>query len=234
MKKIAKILVGILLLIASIALISQLSDKKIGTRTGPTKLTSLSDVNVTSVSDGQSVVWDNATSRWINGSPSVDLSGYLSTTTAASTYYLQTNPAGYITSSALTPYLSTTTAATLYISSSSVDTLTNKRITPRVGSLTASTSLTIDSDLYDQFYLTAVTATTTFANPAGTPTSGQRLIVGITASTTAQGLVFGTNFATSTDLALPNTTVANKTMYLGFIWNVVKSKWILMALLNNI
>jgi hypothetical protein len=42
------------------------------------------------------------------------LNAKLSTTTAASTYYLQSNPSGYITSSALTPYLTTTTAASTY------------------------------------------------------------------------------------------------------------------------
>ncbi len=42
------------------------------------------------------------------------LDAKLSTTTAASTYYLQSNPASYITASALTPYLTTTTAASTY------------------------------------------------------------------------------------------------------------------------
>ena len=42
------------------------------------------------------------------------LTPYLSTTSAASTYYLQSNPSGYITNSALLPYLSTTSAASTY------------------------------------------------------------------------------------------------------------------------
>jgi hypothetical protein len=46
-------------------------------------------------------------------------SNYLTTATAASTYYLQTNPAGYITSSALTPYLTSATAASTYFTISS-------------------------------------------------------------------------------------------------------------------
>ena len=44
----------------------------------------------------------------------LSLNGYLTTTTAASTYYLQSNPSSYITSSALVPYLTTTTAASTY------------------------------------------------------------------------------------------------------------------------
>jgi len=42
------------------------------------------------------------------------LNAKLSTTTAASTYYLQTNPSSYITASSLVPYLTTTTAASTY------------------------------------------------------------------------------------------------------------------------
>jgi len=42
------------------------------------------------------------------------LNAKLDSTTAASTYYLQTNPSGFITSSALSPYLTTATAASTY------------------------------------------------------------------------------------------------------------------------
>jgi hypothetical protein len=42
------------------------------------------------------------------------MSSYLTTSAAASTYYLQTNPSGFITSSALTPYLLSSTAASTY------------------------------------------------------------------------------------------------------------------------
>lgn len=287
MKKRFKVLI-VSLSILFIAIIGFAIDKKytneiintpIGSRTGPTKLGSLSDVNITSPSAGQALIWDATTTDWINGSVSQDLSGYLSTTTASTTYaklsgavftgaISATNLSGTNTGNESTSTIGTliegSTATTSpadtdkFAFSSTIlrhitwanikaslktyfdpltTTLTNKRITPRVGSLTASTTLTIDSDLYDAFYLTEVTATTTFSAPSGTPTSGQRLILGITASSTAQGLIWATStnsFATSSDLALPSTTVANKTMYLGFIWNSVKAKWILLALLNNI
>ena len=42
------------------------------------------------------------------------LNAKLDSTTAASTYYLQTNPSGFITSSALSPYLTTASAASTY------------------------------------------------------------------------------------------------------------------------
>lgn len=59
-------------------------DTRIGARTGPTQFKDLSDVVINSVSGGQSVIWNATTSKWVNGSVSVG--GYLSTTTAASTY----------------------------------------------------------------------------------------------------------------------------------------------------
>lgn len=112
-------------------------------------------------------------------------------------------------------------------------TFTNKRITPRIGSIATTTSLTIDSDIYDQYYITGLEATTTI-EVSGTPTNGQKLVLGIKASSTAQGLTFSTSsFATSSDLDLPAATTANKTMYLGFIWSSLTSKWNFIALLNN-
>lgn len=127
---------------------------------------------------------------------------------------------------AITSYISTVTA-----------TFTNKRITPRVGTIATSTSLTIDSDSYDQYNVTALAAALTVNAPSGSPTPGQKLILGITSDATPRALTFATSsnaFAFSSDLAAPTTTVASKTMYLGFIWNSTASKWILMALLNNI
>jgi hypothetical protein len=44
----------------------------------------------------------------------VNLSAYLTTSAAASTYYPLTNPSGYITSSSLSPYLLSSTAASTY------------------------------------------------------------------------------------------------------------------------
>jgi hypothetical protein len=49
-----------------------------------------------------------------SGNLSIDLSAYLTTSTAASTYYPLTNPSAFITASALTPYLTTSTASATY------------------------------------------------------------------------------------------------------------------------
>lgn len=214
MKKITKILIGILAIIL-LSFVCFAIDKKyhnsiVGSRT---------DSGITIWGD---IIGDISEQTDIATYIASSTEGFIATTTG--------NWLGTWRGYADTDFLSSTTD---YVSPDSVDTLTNKTLVPRIGSLTASTTLTIDSDLYDQFYLTEMTATTTIA-VSGTPENGQKLILGITASTTAQGLVWADNFATSTDLDLPATTVAEKTMFLEFIWNSVKSKWILLALLNNI
>lgn len=58
-----------------------------------------------------------ATEAWVDAQGYLQagaLTGYLLSSTAASTYYLQTNPSGFITSSALSPYLLSSTAASTY------------------------------------------------------------------------------------------------------------------------
>lgn len=68
-------------------------------------------------------------------------SQYLTTTTAASTYYLQSNPANYITSSALTPYLTTTTAAsTYYLQTNPAGYITSSALSPYLTSATAAST----------------------------------------------------------------------------------------------
>lgn len=72
-----------------------------------------------------SVVWNNGTSTYnslyypLSSNPagyltSAALSPYLTISSAATTYYPLTNPNGYITASALTPYLTTALAASTY------------------------------------------------------------------------------------------------------------------------
>jgi hypothetical protein len=72
-----------------------------------------------------SVVWNNGTSTYnslyypLSSNPagyltSAALSTYLTISAAASTYYPLTNPAGYITSAALSPYLTIASASSTY------------------------------------------------------------------------------------------------------------------------
>ena len=104
-----------------------------------------------------------------------------------------------------------------------------------VTTTTASTAtLTPNVDAADTFTITAQAVGLSVANPTGTPVNGQKMIIRIDDNGTARAITWsGTQYRASTDLALPTTTIATKTMYLGFIWNSTDTKWDLIAFLNN-
>lgn len=112
---------------------------------------------------------------------------------------------------------------------SSTSTLTNKRITKRVVSLTDAATVTPDADTTDVGVLTSLSQTTTFANPTGTPTSEQVLVIKVK-STTTRSVSFGANFRASANVSLPTaTTGSSKTDRWMFCWNNADSKWDIMA-----
>jgi len=109
-----------------------------------------------------------------------------------------------------------------------------KRLNPTTTTTASTATLTPDISAGDQFTITAQAAALSVANPTGTPVNGQKMMIRIKDNGTARAITWsGTQYRASSDLALPTTTVINKTMYLGFIWNSTDSKWDLLALLNN-
>lgn len=112
-------------------------------------------------------------------------------------------------------------------------TLTSKRITKRVGTETSSATSTATGDSVDMWTITALAAADAIAAPTGTPTDGQTLIYRIKDNGTARALTWNAIFRASSDLSLPTTTVISKTLYVGFIYNAVDSKWDLILVLNN-
>lgn len=109
-------------------------------------------------------------------------------------------------------------------------TLANKRITPRAYNTTSTSTLTPETDTYDYFELTAQAANLTIANASTTtPTRGEKMVIAITPDATPRTLSFGTNYVAKGGIALPTTTVASKTLTLGFIYNGGLAKWVLVA-----
>jgi len=107
--------------------------------------------------------------------------------------------------------------------------------TTPITTTTASTAtLTPNVDAANTFTITAQAASLSIANPTGTPVNGQKMIIRIKDNGTARAITFsGTQYRASSDLAFPTTTIVNKTLYMGFIWNSTDSKWDMLALLNN-
>ena len=114
------------------------------------------------------------------------------------------------------------TGVTALLTASGTTTLTNKRITPRVVTATDDASAVIDSDITDQYQLTAIANATEFT-VTGTPTNGQKLIIRLKDAGVAKALTW-TGF-TAIGCTAPTTTVASKTHYIGAIYNSATPTW---------
>lgn len=104
----------------------------------------------------------------------------------------------------------------------------------RVATGASFTGLTVDVGTTDMQTVTAQAGTLTINAPSGTPSDGQGLTYRIKDNGTARSLVWNANFRPSTELILPGTTAAGKTMYVGFAYNAADAKWDLIATLNGI
>lgn len=96
-------------------------------------------------------------------------------------------------------------------------------LNPQVQSVSSSATVTPVST-NDLVKITAQAVGLTLANPTGTFTEGQALMIRIKDSGTAQTIAFGTNYR-AVGVTLPTTTVISKTMYLGIIYNSTDSKF---------
>ena len=93
----------------------------------------------------------------------------------------------------------------------------------RVQSVTSSATVTPVST-NDLVKITSQAVGLTLANPTGTFTEGQALMIRIKDNGTAQTIAFDTNYR-AIGVTLPTTTVISKTMYLGIIYNSTDAKW---------
>lgn len=122
----------------------------------------------------------------------------------------------------------TTTITTADINGGTVDgtTIATSRINPRIVTTTDDATAVIDTDVTDQYQLTAIANATEFT-VTGTPVAGQKLIVRIKDAGVAKGLTW-TGF-TNRGATAPTTTVAGKTHYIGCIYNATASTWDVVA-----
>jgi len=94
---------------------------------------------------------------------------------------------------------------------------------PRVQSVTSSATVTPTST-NDLVKITAQAAGLTIANPTGTMSEGQAMIIRIKDNGTAQTIAFGTNYR-AIGVTLPTTTTISKTIYIGLVWNDTDTKF---------
>jgi hypothetical protein len=115
-------------------------------------------------------------------------------------------------------------------------TIGTTRINPRVTNLTSSATITPPSDTADQYSVTALATAATIAIPSGTPVAGQKLTLRIKDDGTARALTWTTSAGGYRVIGttLPTTTVANKVLYVGCIYNATESYWDVVSVAQQV
>ena len=110
------------------------------------------------------------------------------------------------------------------------NTITGK-IAPRAVVISNAASITINSDTTDLYEVTALAVPLTINIPTGNVTDGQKLLIKLKDSGSAQTLTW--NVATKgfriIGTTLPTTTTASKITYVGSIYNSTDSYWDVIA-----
>ena len=115
-----------------------------------------------------------------------------------------------------------------YATPAGTETLTNKRITKRKQTVVSASTVTPSWDDDDIVTITAQAVGLTLANPTGTPTDGQAIIVRILDNGTGRTIAYGAAYR-AIGVTLLTTTTASKTSYLGGFWNAADSKFDITA-----
>lgn len=76
----------------------------------------------------------------------------------------------------------------------------------------------------DLVVITAQAVALTLANPTGVAAQGQSLIIRIKDDGNSHAIAYGTQYR-AIGVTLPVATVASKTLYLGFIYNLQDNTW---------
>ena len=113
------------------------------------------------------------------------------------------------------------------------ETFTNKRINPRTSTATSVSTLTPDISSFDQYNLTAQASGLAIDAPIGTPVDGNRLTFRILDNGTPQALSWNGTY-TAIGVPLPATTVANKMLYVGCIYNSTNTRWDVVAISTQV
>lgn len=119
-----------------------------------------------------------------------------------------------------------------FVTGAGTATLTNKRLDPRVSSAASLASITPDIASFDQYCLTAQAASLVINAPIGTPVDGNKLIFRLLDNGAPRTITWN---ATYTPIAtnLPTATTANKTTYVGCIYNANNTRWDVLTVLTQ-
>jgi hypothetical protein len=137
-----------------------------------------------------------------------------------------TSLTGILVGNGTSAFTTVTAPSGAIVGDTDTQTLTNKRRVQRVVTLVDAATVTINADTTDEGILTTLSQATLIANPSGTPTDGQEIILRIK-SGSARALTWGSEFRAGSDLTpLPATTTGgSKTDYYFLIRDQADTKW---------
>lgn len=100
----------------------------------------------------------------------------------------------------------------------------NNPLISRVQSVTSAATVTPNADEDDGVKITAQAEALLLANPSGTPSEMQGIVIRIKDNGTARAITYGNQYR-EIGTTLPTTTVISKTIYLAIVWNATDSFW---------
>lgn len=105
---------------------------------------------------------------------------------------------------------------------------------PRIKKHGSLPNYTFNVNTDDVLVLTSQTSDIYFGNPTGTPADFQELIISITSDSSVHVIGFSaSSFRFSSSLPNPAATIASKTIYFIFKYNLSATKWDCITILNN-
>lgn len=94
----------------------------------------------------------------------------------------------------------------------------------RVQSVVSAATVTPNADTDDGVKITAQAEALILANPSGTPTEMQGIVIRIKDNGTARAITYGDKYRVI-GTTLPTTTVINKTIYIAILYNLTDEEW---------
>lgn len=110
------------------------------------------------------------------------------------------------------------------VSASSYTTFTNKRWTTRTSDVTSASTVTPNANADEVVDVSALSQATLIEAPTGTPINNQTLFIRILDDGTGRALTWDAIYR-PIGVELPATTIADKTLYVGMIYNAISSTW---------